>query len=563
MAAFGEKALFGSQGETANGEAMSSVAARRGISLHPLHHIKNSEDEGAHASSPDRRDANWSLEGGEQQHPLPRSGLNRVGWASSLSHSSSTGARRFSHFVPRPQKDVDDSEFERTRSFDGAEAIKSIIERYEQKTLTTISTVASDSPSSSLMTTPMSCPARMTWHRPPPAYSASPGGVHPLVAVLRGMRNRGVENMAYAMAMSKRAEESEPGSEPAPRDEEGHGKFFKAGASPMAGKEQAAARPLLSCEDELRAASSSSTTRSASSSPGKHVLCASPTPKLQKKREMSKIHVDAIYNIIVDGSAGHVLLDTRCESVFMEGHIMRSMGVKQACERRGKHFVLVSETGEMMAREWQAVRELESTEGALSIKVLEGGFGAFEENYPFLCERSGATAAEEMERKRGATRRWLPSRISRHLFIGGKECAEDADTCRMLKIDHILSILMDPRAVRVPPGVLHLPLSIEDEAHEDISVFFEQSYRWIDAAIKSGCRVLVHCKVGRCRSATICVVYLMRSRGLSLDEALKLLKSCRRQVHINHGFMHQLKTYEIKFFGSAGVGGVPKVPPVN
>lgn len=531
MAAFGEKSLFGSLGAFSEGST-SSVATRRGIALNPLHQIQAHEGDGAYASSPD--------------------GSLSLG---SVRSEGAGATRRFSHFLPRPQMDEDMLESQRTRSFDGADAIKKIIRKYEQNSpsvASTVTTIARESPSSS-METPMTCPARMTWHRPP-LQTASPSGVHPLVAVLRGMRNRGADNMAYAMAMSQRAEETR--SDAASKDEEGHGMYFNAPPSATSPGTNKTMPENMSADDIFERTASSSSTASLASSPGK-------TPKLQKKREMDKVSVDVMYNIIVDGTAGHVLLDTRCESVFMEGHIVHSMGVKQACEKRGKHFVLVSETGEMMAREWHAVSELEKTEGALSIKVLDGGFGAFEENYPFLCERSGATAAEEMEKKRGANRRWLPSRITKHLFIGGKECAEDVDTCRRLRIDHILSILMDPRAVRVPSGVLHLPLSIEDEAHEDISVFFEQSYRWIDAAIKSGCRVLVHCKVGRCRSATICVVYLMRSRGLSLDDALKLMKSCRRQVHINHGFLKQLRAYEIKLFGSPGVGGVPRVPPAN
>lgn len=76
-------------------------------------------------------------------------------------------------------------------------------------------------------------------------------------------------------------------------------------------------------------------------------------------------------------------------------------------------------------------------------------------------------------------RQWLPSRISDCIYLGGKECAEDADTLSKIGIQKILSILQDPQGVKVPHGLQHLPLCREssvqahDPMHACVLAFFE------------------------------------------------------------------------------------------
>ena len=46
-------------------------------------------------------------------------------------------------------------------------------------------------------------------------------------------------------------------------------------------------------------------------------------------------------------------------------------------------------------------------------------------------------------------------------------------------------------------------------------------------------QVLVHCKMGRSRSATLVLMYLVRSGRMTLAEAWRDVKACRRQLSIN------------------------------
>jgi len=55
---------------------------------------------------------------------------------------------------------------------------------------------------------------------------------------------------------------------------------------------------------------------------------------------------------------------------------------------------------------------------------------------------------------------------------------------------------------------------------------------------------IVHCQAGISRSATVCLAYLIKKRGYTLDEAFEYLKNCRSCIGPNFGFLGQLKIFE-------------------
>ena len=56
--------------------------------------------------------------------------------------------------------------------------------------------------------------------------------------------------------------------------------------------------------------------------------------------------------------------------------------------------------------------------------------------------------------------------------------------------------------------------------------------------------MLVHCRGGISRSATICLAYLMYSRALRLDDAFDYVRARRRVISPNANFMMQLAQFE-------------------
>ncbi|XP_021169444.2 dual specificity phosphatase 28 [Fundulus heteroclitus] len=93
-------------------------------------------------------------------------------------------------------------------------------------------------------------------------------------------------------------------------------------------------------------------------------------------------------------------------------------------------------------------------------------------------------------------------------------------------------------------GVAKLQVAVYDDPGEDLYSHFDRCADAIQKEAKRGGRSVVYCKNGRSRSATVCVAYLMKHRGMTLTEALQRVKTARHVVDPNPGFMAQLQRYE-------------------
>lgn len=68
---------------------------------------------------------------------------------------------------------------------------------------------------------------------------------------------------------------------------------------------------------------------------------------------------------------------------------------------------------------------------------------------------------------------------------------------------------------------------VSDDGIDSLRGQFGQVCDWIDAARAEGGKVLVHCRVGVSRSATITIAYVMKHLGLPLVDAYLLVRSRR------------------------------------
>lgn len=69
--------------------------------------------------------------------------------------------------------------------------------------------------------------------------------------------------------------------------------------------------------------------------------------------------------------------------------------------------------------------------------------------------------------------------------------------------------------------------------------YFEQAAQFIDDALRQNGKVLVHCRQGISRSATLVIAFLMIKRGMNVQEAVRRVRN-RREVIPNEGFLKQL-----------------------
>ncbi|XP_027232490.1 dual specificity protein phosphatase 3 isoform X1 [Penaeus vannamei] len=97
------------------------------------------------------------------------------------------------------------------------------------------------------------------------------------------------------------------------------------------------------------------------------------------------------------------------------------------------------------------------------------------------------------------------------------------------------------------PSIVYLGLNLIDLPFINISVHFETGANFIEDALSSGGKVLVHCRQGRSRSASIVAAFLMIKRDMSAAAALTGLRECR-EIRPNNGFLQQLADLDLSLF---------------
>mmetsp|Transcript_58023 Transcript_58023/g.136270 ORF Transcript_58023/g.136270 Transcript_58023/m.136270 type:complete len:524 (-) Transcript_58023:284-1855(-) len=277
-------------------------------------------------------------------------------------------------------------------------------------------------------------------------------------------------------------------------------------------------------------------------------------PKMQDMPAIATIDTAALYNIVVDGTVGHLILDTRHQERYDDCHVRGAVDLAEALTYQGRHLILVGPSSGIGDAEQHAIRRLQRSERALSYKILEGGFNAFKKEYPFFCEQSAASRDEEFKRLRERRLHIYPSQALPYLYIGGLESAQDPQVHSDLKIRHVISILADPNRVRPPDAMSRqLKLKLRDEEDEDIEGVFEQAQAFLAQSVADGGNVLIHCKMGRSRSATLVLMWMVHHHRMTLAAAWRKLKGCRRQIGLNSGFTRTLIDFEKRTTGTSTV----------
>jgi dual specificity phosphatase 12 len=139
------------------------------------------------------------------------------------------------------------------------------------------------------------------------------------------------------------------------------------------------------------------------------------------------------------------------------------------------------------------------------------------------------------------------------LYIGGLYALYQTDLIRAAGITHVLSVIdYDPLLQERFAHLKHFHVRADDHPNENLLQHFEAAVRYIDAALQdvnqseeegSGGGVFVHCAMGKSRSATLVVAYLMWKYQLDPVTALEQLCEGRPVCDPNPGFKEQLEVW--------------------
>lgn len=132
------------------------------------------------------------------------------------------------------------------------------------------------------------------------------------------------------------------------------------------------------------------------------------------------------------------------------------------------------------------------------------------------------------------------------LFLGSYNQAAQYVLIQGLGITHVVNVTAECTNVHEAKGIKYLHIVILDEKQVDVMKFFKDAYEFIDAALNEDNKnkILLHCALGKSRSATITIMFLMKKFNWSAEKALEYVKMRRRIVDPNYGFLEQLDRFE-------------------
>ncbi|KAL0483076.1 hypothetical protein AKO1_014990 [Acrasis kona] len=135
------------------------------------------------------------------------------------------------------------------------------------------------------------------------------------------------------------------------------------------------------------------------------------------------------------------------------------------------------------------------------------------------------------------------------LYLGSGLDAGDAEEIEKHNIRRILNVSKEwKNSTILSPEVTFKHVLLEDIPEQIIHDQFEDAIEFIKEAVKNKQKILVHCTVGKSRSASFVLAYLMKEHSLNLKQAHELLVSKRNIIKPNDGFIKQLMLYESKLF---------------
>lgn len=135
----------------------------------------------------------------------------------------------------------------------------------------------------------------------------------------------------------------------------------------------------------------------------------------------------------------------------------------------------------------------------------------------------------------------IPIKITENLYLGSFYAAE----YELLIKNNIKAVVcLTLNAHVYPPEISLLHISNISEALTEESFTLDKLIKAVDfikSHIDNQERVLVHCKAGVSRSATVVVAYIMQDKKLSIDGAINFVMAIA--PHINPCFTRLLKDY--------------------
>ncbi|XP_050029157.2 uncharacterized protein ssh isoform X1 [Dermacentor andersoni] len=133
--------------------------------------------------------------------------------------------------------------------------------------------------------------------------------------------------------------------------------------------------------------------------------------------------------------------------------------------------------------------------------------------------------------------------ILEYLYLGSEWNASNLEELKDKGVGHILNVTRE--IDNFYPGLFdYFNIRVYDDETTEMLKHWDKTYKYIAQAKEQGSKVLVHCKMGISRSASVVIAYVMKAYGWDLRQALDFVKTRRSCIKPNSGFLKQLETYQ-------------------
>lgn len=304
-------------------------------------------------------------------------------------------------------------------------------------------------------------------------------------------------------------------------------------------------------------------------------------------KSIESISPSQLYNIQNDLTSHFVIFDLRSVDDFNTAHIDLALNSSNPIEMKNivlesyytqsilyfsgddfQYDIIIKEYAKLITKQNKLNH---------SILLLRDGYSSYSSMFPYMCSNS----CFYMEG------RLFPSNIEENVFLSNFGVASSKDILHILGITHVLNCTVDcpfadevvesgnnyvsqhstendmltiekyfkTSSANISVQIEKLRIPIVDEKDQQLLVYFDNAINFIEGALLHNHqaipanehhrphKVLIHCKHGQSRSATIAAAWLIKCKEYSADNALKYLKTCRPKVRPNEGFVRQLEIF--------------------
>jgi protein-tyrosine phosphatase len=131
--------------------------------------------------------------------------------------------------------------------------------------------------------------------------------------------------------------------------------------------------------------------------------------------------------------------------------------------------------------------------------------------------------------------------ITPNLFLGGQYHIRRLSTLKELGVTGIVNMRTTP-VRKTDPDIRILQLPTPDQ-HAPTLSDLKKGIAFIKEEVNNGGKVYIHCRAGEGRGPTMVIAYLI-STGMTLDDAIKLIKKIRTFINPSRPQIERLKEVE-------------------